>query len=72
MRSLHFVLLRDRLRRTSVGMTNGGAGEGLVGIEVRVETWKEEVSSAGRVQGLILGKGAREDGPREPTQEEGR
>jgi len=53
-------------------MTNGGAGEGLVGIEVRVETWKEEVSQARCVQGLISGRGAREDGPREPTQEEGR
>ena len=67
MRSLHFVLLRDRLRRTSVGMTNGGIGEGLVGIEVRVETWKEEMSPERAVQGLISGRGAREYEPTEPT-----
>ena len=47
-------------------------GEGLVGIEVRVETWKKEISPERAVQGLISGRGAREDGPREPTQEEGR
>jgi len=32
----------------------------LIGVEGRVETWKEEVSPARRVQGLISGKrGAR-------------
>ena len=54
-------------REAEGGEGRGDGGEGLVGIEGRAETWKQEIGPAEAVQGLISAQGAHEHEPTEPA-----